>query len=141
MRLYGAAEIAVARGDFEGALTVIEPVLAILEQFGVALNVTDFLLIKAQAQIGLGRWDEASLTLNQAREIAEGSNARRTLWHIYDLLSQLETQRGNKAQAAHWHGLALDVIRFILDHAGMDDIRQAFLADRKVQRIVGANIS
>jgi tetratricopeptide (TPR) repeat protein len=141
MRQYGEAEIALERGNFEKVLSVLDPLIQVIKEIGVALFLTDMLLLRGRALMGLERLDEAGLAFGEACKLAEGSAIRRTLWRIYDQRCQLELRRGNKQDAAHWHGLSLEVVRFIADHAGLDEIRESFLAQPDVQRIIGTHLA
>ena len=138
---FGRAEIAQAQGDYQAVLELVDPLIDGLHQFKIGLFSADLLLLKSKALLGLHRFEEARAGLNRAREIAEANTWRRTLWRIYDVLSQLEVQHGDKREAAKLHGLALEVVRYIADHAGSDELRDAFLSKADVRRILQASLT
>ena len=56
------------------------------------------------------------------------SGQRRILWQILAELAEVETKRGNHSAAQGTLGRAQEIVNYIADHAGDDELRVSFLA-------------
>jgi tetratricopeptide (TPR) repeat protein len=93
------SEPAIARGDYDRALTVATPLLDRFEQLGIRPYKTDVMLLAAKALRGKRDLAAAHELLTRARAEAESVNLRRTLWQILAELSGIERERGNELEA------------------------------------------
>jgi tetratricopeptide (TPR) repeat protein len=129
------AELLLAHGDLEAAVVALESVLAFLRPLRANRFLTDALLLQGEANLTLGRHQEAHNALAEALTLAEGMNQRRTLWRIYAALGRLEQQRDALPAAERFMNQASRTIRYIADHAPAD-LRASFLAMPEVKEIL-----
>lgn len=120
------AELAQARGRFARAITILDELLAEIPATILA-DIPEVLWHKGQAVLELGRLDEAGRALLDARERAESLQARHSLWHIYMLLADLETRRGNTTAAQAHRAQAREIVNFIAEHLQANGLREAFI--------------
>ncbi len=130
------AELALAEGKFEEALSQVETFLEQAHGMGVYGYDPPKLLLKGRILHGSGQFDEAYSIYKQAKSVAEEQNARPELWQICAQLAEMEAERGELEAAQSLKEQARDVIGFISDHAGRDDFRAAFLAMPEVRRVL-----
>ena len=120
------AELAAAEGDYARALALLDEQF---ERFASArirsIHLTA-LQLKARALQKLGQLDEAVRVANDARTKAEPYDSRRILWRIYAVLSEIENERGNVAQANAYREQARAVLNFIVEHTPQE-FRESFL--------------
>ncbi len=131
-------EMLLARGEFEQAIQVMAERATLLRQLGLRQSLHDALFIQAKAMHALGKTEHAIELLHQAREVAEGMQARRLLWQIYAALSEIETERGNAGNAENYRAQAHDLIDLIAARAP-DDVRASFLNLPAVRAVIDAN--
>ncbi len=129
---FAEGELALARGDYERTLTVIDDALAHMRQTELRLYISDALHLKGQAFRAQNRMDEARAALGQAREEAEAMRSRRSLWPILTTLSEIE---GNPAEAEALRQKAKEITAFIADHAP-PDLRASFLNLPRVRAVL-----
>ena len=80
---------------------------------------------------------EAALeALNAARAEAEALGSRRNLWPILALLSEMEAQRGNDADAQALRQRATELLTHIADHISDAELRASFLALPRVRAVL-----
>ncbi len=101
----------------------------------IAIFRPDFLRIQGEAQLALGRLDEARESLEEARAVADSHNSRRTLWQILAALMRLEKMAGNNEAAAALKHEAEEVVEFIAEHAGSTRLTTKFLGTPAVREI------
>lgn len=92
-------EMTFVRGDFAQALACTDKVLA--EMDGLVFGeIPEILLRKAEALLGLGRYEEACETLIQASVLARKQKSNSVLWAILSSLAIAQTRlgRGNEAE-------------------------------------------
>jgi tetratricopeptide (TPR) repeat protein len=130
------AELALAEGKFEQALSQVETFLEQAHGMGVYGYDPPKLLLKGRILHGSGQFDEAYSIYKQAKSVAEEQNARPELWQICAQLAEMEAERGDLKLAQSLKEQARGVIGFISDHAGRDDFRAAFVAMPEVQRVL-----
>jgi class 3 adenylate cyclase/tetratricopeptide (TPR) repeat protein len=129
-------ELALAMGEWQQALSFVEPFVNRIRQDGVVGFLPQKLLLLSQIQCAAGEPDAAYETLQEAHGLALGQGARPVLWQICSQLAPMEEKRGNDAQANLIYADARAAIDFIADHAGGDDLRAKFLAQPQVQSIL-----
>jgi tetratricopeptide (TPR) repeat protein len=119
-RALAEGELALAQNDHTHALAITDNLYADLLRFGIRLLRPDVLYLKSRVLLAQDRVDEAHVILTEARTLAEALTSRRTLWRILSALSELETLRGNHAEAQALRPQAREIIRFIADHTPAD---------------------
>ena len=93
-------------------------------------------MLKGRILLAASRDEEAYATLREAHQIATKQQAKPMLWQICAFLADLESERGDKAEAQALREQAREAIDYIAEHAGTDDLRTTFLALPKVQTIL-----
>jgi class 3 adenylate cyclase/tetratricopeptide (TPR) repeat protein len=119
-------ELALARGEFERAIEVMDALLAYLRKARILPYIPEALHLKAQALSALGRTDLAGAAWTQARTEAEALGARRDLWPILWALAEAERAMGNPEAAEALRRQAREIVAFIANHCP-PGLRQSFL--------------
>lgn len=127
------AEIALATGENERAAAVIERLLDDLRGFGVQVSIPYALHLLGRALVNLGQLEQARARWLEAREQATAMGSRRILWRILYALSQIEP---DPAQVECLRAEARQVLTYIVDHIDAPDLRQSFLSQPEVQRVL-----
>lgn len=122
------AELQLALGRPEQALSEALQLVARTRQVGMKGHFAEALLVQGKALAALEELEQAGDTLREAAQVAEGIGDRRLLWQIQAALAEVETKQGNIAVAQTAFGRAREVIDYIADHAGDDELRESFLA-------------
>ena len=134
--MLATAQLAMAQGKHHGALRESEEMIAVLKKAGVRTFLPDALHIKGQALSALDRPDDAYRSLEEARSEAEAIGSRRSLWPVLHSLSQLEAERGSHAEAESLRHEARQVVEYVADHAGSNQLRDSLLSLPDVRDIV-----
>ncbi len=119
-------ECLLAQGEFDRAVRLMSHRVTVFRQYGFHQTLPDALLIQAKASRALGETAQAMELLHQARAEAEGMQSRRLLWQIDATLSEMESERGNNADAEKFREQAREVIEYIAAHTP-PDLRDSFL--------------
>jgi len=130
------AHLLLATNDPERALERTNYVIGRLRQSGMRLQLAETLWLKGKALEALGKSDQAYKALLEAKSVAEQTNGRRMLWLILASLAELEDLLGNAAEAGNLRVQAREIITYIADHAGSEDLRASFLSLPDVQSIL-----
>jgi tetratricopeptide (TPR) repeat protein len=130
-------ELELRQGEHAAALSTADELLSGLHAFHMRPYLADVLRLKGQALIGSGQWDEGYRTLAEARAEAESLGSRRVLWRILACLAETAEARGRRDQAQAFRREALEVIRFIADHTGSDELASSFLGTPAVRALNG----
>jgi hypothetical protein len=91
-------------------------------------HLTEALLVQGNALAAMEELGQAGDALREAARVAEGIGHRRLLWQILAVLAKVETNQGNIALAQAARDRAREIIDYIADHAGDDELRKSFLA-------------
>jgi tetratricopeptide (TPR) repeat protein len=129
---YALAEFALTQADHVRALAIANEMLESLRPGTVTVSVPWLLFQKARALLGLSRHAEARVALEQARQIAVGSEQRTILWRILTALADLTLDAG---EAQSWREQARELVNFIVAHTP-DELRATFLARPDVQTLL-----
>jgi tetratricopeptide (TPR) repeat protein len=127
-----SCELLLAQRDGASVLTVIEPIMAMMKQSGVARFLPNLLYHQARALCELGREGEARGLLIEARALTESSHYRSMLYPILIALAKLET---NQVEARKWIAEAREAILYIADHSPVD-LRDTFLQTPDVRYVM-----
>ncbi len=88
--------------------------------------------------MGLERTEEAFETLAIARNKAQGLGMRRMSWPILVLMVEIESGRGNVAEAEILRREGTEIVSYIADHLANDEQRRSFLSQPEVQLLVAS---
>jgi len=128
-------ELAFSNGDHLGAITAMDELLVLLRSRGCRAYIPEALSIKGRAVLAQVRLDEAHEILAEARAEAEAQGARRILWLILATQGEIESQRGNLAEAQAVRLEAREIVQYIADHAP-PELRDSFLARPEVRDVM-----
>lgn len=109
-------ELALAQNDPARACGVVDPYISTGQQSGFRWMLPDLLLVRGISLRQEGEMDAALESLDQARTLATEMNARRMLWQILALLSQVEKERGNGTEAVKLKTQAREIVEYIVAH-------------------------
>jgi tetratricopeptide (TPR) repeat protein len=130
------AELALAAGEWEQALAQVDEFLIKVRQKGMLGYLPEPLLLKGRILVQADSPEEGYAVLKEAHSLATEQQARSALWRICFHLAEMETERGNLAEAQDLKVQARAAIDYIAEHSGRDDLRAAFLARSNVQTIL-----
>lgn len=128
-------ELAMINQDYKKAARLGDELLQLLETSGFPAYLADALYIKARVLVALEEAEQARAVLSEARNAAEAVGSRRALWPILVNLADVEADLGNEAEAAKIRKTAKEVIEFIAEHAGSEELRESFLALNAVRSL------
>lgn len=131
------AELALAKNDYPRAIALVDKLLDYLEAYQIRPFTTDALMIKIHALLATGNRKQAYTLLQRARNEAELLGSKRTSWNILWLLSRIEAQLSNVADAAALQQQARANALYVADHIGNSDLRESFLHIPEVQMVLG----
>jgi tetratricopeptide (TPR) repeat protein len=131
-------ELAVSRGDYSLALALAENLLT--EVFPLTrVDVPDALRWKAKALHGLGRSEEALQVLLEARSFSEEFGCDLHLWPVLAESADINSQLGNYEEARVNREAALKIVEKIAESLREIGLRDSFLKQPRVQRLMLEN--
>ncbi|MDX1612945.1 MAG: BREX system ATP-binding domain-containing protein [Candidatus Promineifilaceae bacterium] len=125
--------LALARTDYDRALQVADGLLDLLGRFGMRAYLSEVLDLSGLALSKLDRQEEARRRFERAREVAEATGARGSLWPILLHLSQLEPE---PPASTDLRRQAKETIEFIVDNVETPSLRASFLALPEVRAVI-----
>jgi tetratricopeptide (TPR) repeat protein len=128
-------ELELARNDFQAALSSSDKLLEEIYSLGWIYN-PEILYRRADAQIGLGRLEEAFQSLTEACSLAEKLDARHHLWIILSSLSEVSTKLGKHKEADTYRRQAREIVEFIAERLREIDLRESFLNQPRVRKLM-----
>ncbi len=134
--LIADAHLQMALGKPERVFSIREDQLQELREAGFGYRLAEELWVRGKTLLAMDKIGQAKQTLMKAVAAAGEHNERAILWQILATLSDLERRCGNKAEAEKLHGQAREIIDYISEHAGTDELRSTFLAQPSVLRIL-----
>ena len=90
---------------------------------------------KADALIGLGRFNEALQILTEARSLAEKLDAKHHLWTILSSLSNVSSQLDQHSEADMYREQAQEIVKFIAERLAKIDLKDAFMKQPRVKKL------
>jgi tetratricopeptide (TPR) repeat protein len=124
--VYVAVELAL--GNYTETLRVAEKLVGLVKKLNVGTHLPYALFMKGRALFALRNIEEATETLSLARCDAEDRGQRLVLWQILAVLAEVEELEGNTSKAESLHRQAQEIITYIADHSGSEELRASFLA-------------
>ena len=134
--LLARGQLALAQGDWARMVVESDEMIDVLTNAGARTFLPDALYFKGRALLAHGKASEARESLVEASALAEGIGSRRSHWQILYTLSEVEAEAGRHGEAESLRGQALDVVRYIAEHTGSDELSASFLALPDVRSIV-----
>lgn len=122
------AQLHLALGKPEGVLERLEYLTRRARPAGVRFYFPEVLWLLGKVLSALNKPEEAKQVLEEGLAIAQETGARRVWWPILWQLSQLERAAGHTAEAEHLRQQAGEVVAYIANRAGSNELSASFLA-------------
>ena len=135
---WARAALLLAQGNLELAGQWAEQMAEVMRATHTELLLAEMLLILGRAQVGWGDAEAARATLHAARAAAEALQLRWAWWQILADLAPLEQAAGHPAEARALLRQARDLIDYIANHVGAEDLQASFLARSDVRAVMEA---
>jgi tetratricopeptide (TPR) repeat protein len=132
------SELLLADHQFDEVMTFVDRRIAQLESFGARYFVPQLTLSRAVALRKLGRLDEASAALDQARRAAREMGLRLTLLSTFLETIELAEQTGDAERIVAVRQEAKVEIEFISSHVEDEALRASFRNQTQIQSILAA---
>jgi ATP/maltotriose-dependent transcriptional regulator MalT len=132
------SELLLADHQFDEVMTFVDRRIAQLESFGARYFVPQLTLSRAVALRKLGRLDEASAALDQARRAAREMGLRLTLLSTFLETIELAEQTGDPERIVAVRQEAKVEIEFISSHVEDEALRASFRNQTQIQSILAA---
>lgn len=128
--------LALAQQRYDMALAQTDEDLSVLTALEIERVRSEILLVKAQALIGLARWEEARSVLLDAIALAEAGRYRRLLWRLQAALAQVEMAAGRPGEAADLLAQARAQVEIIVGNLTDPDLLASFLGRADVRVVL-----
>jgi class 3 adenylate cyclase/tetratricopeptide (TPR) repeat protein len=120
-------EITIVRGEFEEALSLANRTIDTMNEAGRNLFLPDALHLKAKALLEVGMDDEGHSTLDEAKDLAERTNSRRSLLSILGTKLELEREQGNSEKIESILKQGKEIASFIAEHITDPELKDMFI--------------
>ncbi len=111
-----AAELALAQGDTEHALVLLEEVEGHMREIGMRLRLPEVLWVKGRALAASGQTDRALEQLRAAHELARAIHSRLSLHMILPSLRTLEAEGGHGEEVETLDAETRELQEYISEH-------------------------
>jgi tetratricopeptide (TPR) repeat protein len=125
----------LALGNPERTRDRMEALIQRLHHIGSRYYLAEAHWLQGKALLALEEIEQAREALLAAKAAAEVNSERTVLWQILANLARIEAVIGNPEEAASLRSQTQEVITYIANHAGSDDLRASFLKQPDVKRI------
>jgi len=132
-----ASELALRKGEYQAALEISAKSSQRMKELDGGSYLPYALHNQGRALLALGRTAEAEEVFEECAQWAARQRSRYAWWKCLAALAELRLQQGDEAGVAAYREQAREVIEFIADHAGTEDLRDSFLNIPEVQEVVG----
>ena len=128
-------ELALAEKDYESALILAENLLEQVSPL-TRVDIPAVMQRKADALIGLGKFDEAHQVLTKASSMAEEMGSKHHLWSVLSSLAGISSKLNKQNEADACRKKARQILEMIAD--GLQDIglRESFLSQPRVRALI-----
>jgi predicted ATPase/class 3 adenylate cyclase len=133
------AHLQLALGNAEAARDRLHELIQRLNQADSRYYLAESLWLEGRSWLALQRTDKAKESLQEAKAVAEDIDERTILWQVLASLSDLELAGGDEGEARLLRGRAKEVIEYIAEHAGPDELRDSFLSQPAVAKLLDAD--
>lgn len=131
----GEAELALALGDAEWALRVMNDSIGKLEQLGIQFYLPAAGALRGRALAQLNRYDEAVEAFTRVCEIGGRIPARLVLWETCEVWANLEAKCGNAPRALELRVQASGYVMYIANQWDTPALRNQFLHQPRVRAL------
>lgn len=128
-------ELALAQKDFAKALAIVDDIRSEIPST-IRTDISEVLWHKAKALLGLGQVEQARPVLIEAQALAEALGSRMSLWRIYSMLNEIDSQAGRQKEAALFREKAKLNVSYIADHLQVPGLKEYFLAKPEVKAVL-----
>jgi tetratricopeptide (TPR) repeat protein len=126
----------LAMGNPDGVLDATEGVIHQLYQIDGRYYLAELLWLQGKAWLALEDARRAKEALLRAKSVAVDTGERTILWQILVELSDLEKLNGGEREAERLSCQAQEIIGYIAENAGSEEMRASFLAQPAVRRVL-----
>jgi tetratricopeptide (TPR) repeat protein len=126
----------LAMGNPDGVLDSSEGVIHQLYQIDGRYYLAELLWLQGKAWLALEDARRAKEALLRAKSVAVDTGERTILWQILVELSDLEKLNGGEREAERLSCQAQEIIGYIAENAGSEEMRASFLAQPAVRRVL-----
>ncbi len=98
-----------------------------MRESNYVIALPDLLHVQGKALMALGEVEASAEALEKGASSARGTGSRLRLWPILTTLAELEAGRGDEERAAAHRRERREVVGFIRDHIGDEELRERFL--------------
>lgn len=134
--LLAEARLQLALGQPGDALARLEYLTGRARRAGVRSYLPEALWLQGKALLTLEQAEQARQSFLEGQQVAAEAGARRMWWLILGELSQLEAAAGNTDEAERLRQQAQEIVAYIADHTGSDELSASFLALPEVQALL-----
>jgi len=129
-------ELLLARQEYPQVLSTVDEILAAPEAKNARGILPYFLYYRGKALQGLGRLEEACISLDEACNLAQAISVRHPQWLALSSIADIYTRLGQSEVAENYRRTAREVIDFICSHAGTIELRSQFLEQQEVKQVL-----
>jgi predicted ATPase/DNA-binding SARP family transcriptional activator len=129
-------QLQLALGNPEDALGRTGDVIQQLNQAGGRFYLAELLWLQGKAYLALEKCEQAMAALKEAKAVAEDTGERPILWQILAMLSELERMNGDELEAEKLRWQSQEIVSYIAENAGSNTLRDSFLAQPGVARVL-----
>ncbi len=135
--LLAEAQLQLALSQPGDAVARLEYLIGRLRRAEVRSYLPETLWLQGKALLALEQAEQARQSFLEGQKVAAETGARRMGWPILWELSQLEAAAGNTDAAQQYRQQAQEIVTYISDHTGSNELRASFLALPEVQALGG----
>ena len=128
-------ELALAKKEYESALILAENLLEQVSPL-TRVDIPAVMQRKADALIGLGKFDEAHQVLTQACSLAEDMGSKHHLWSVLSSLVDVSTKLDKQNEADVCRKKARQIVEAISNGLQEIGLRESFLSQQKVRALI-----
>ena len=128
-------ELALAEKDYESALILAENLLEQVSPL-TRVDIPAVMQRKADALIGLEKFDEAHQVLTQASSMAEELGSKHHLWSVLSSLADMNARINQQNEADACRKKARQIVEMIADGLQEIGLRESFLSQPRVRALI-----
>ncbi len=132
------AQLQLARGDFEQAVTVCQQSRPRIEAFGARPDLAENLYLEGLAHLALKKFAAARDQFQRSADLAAEVRVAPVQWQVLSGLAALEQAQDNRKQARTYHQQAVQIIEGLLEKISDPGLRRTFLGRPDVSELLAA---
>ena len=90
----------------------------------------------SHSQDNHAKWTKAYEILTEALAVSQRNGERRLRWRILACLVEIAQAQGRQGEADRYQKMGQEIVFYIADHAGSDELRASFLTLPEVQSLL-----